>query len=148
MGASSSFSINTEFDIYLSYPEKNIYIESMIKTLQKKKLSFMDSSLVIQNKHEISNAEISKYMEMFIEKTKYIFVCISKKTTRSVTQIIEMNEIIDKFPIIENKIIYFMMDADYTPETNIELKSITKKNKWYPLYFDNITNPIIDTFDE
>jgi hypothetical protein len=148
MGASSSFSVNTEFDIYLSYPEKNVYIDAMIKTLQKQNLSFIDSSLVIQNKHEISNSEISKYMEMFIEKTKYIFVCISKKTTRSVTQIIEMNEILDKFSIIETKIIYFMMDADYTPETNIELTSITKKNKWYPLYDNNIINTIITTFDK
>jgi len=137
MGASSSFSVNTEFDIYLSFPEKNIYIERMIETLQKQNLSIIESSLIIQNKHEITNAEMSKYMEMFIEKTKYIIVCISTKTTKSVTQIIEMNEIIDKFPIVEKKIIYLMMDPDYTPETNKELKSITKKNDWYSLYDDN-----------
>jgi hypothetical protein len=95
------------------------------------------SIIVAQNKHEISNAEISNYMEMFIEKTKYIFVCISTKTTRSVTQIIEMNEIIDKFPIVEKKIIYLMIDQNYTPDTNKELKSITKKNDWYSLYDDN-----------
>jgi len=137
MGASSSFSVNTEFDIYLSFPEKNIYIERMIETLQKQNLSIIESSLIIQNKHEITNAEMSKYMEMFIEKTKYIIVCISTKTTKSVTQIIEMNEIIDKFPIVEKKIIYLIMDPDYTPDTNKELKSITKKNDWYSLYDDN-----------
>jgi hypothetical protein len=138
MGASSSFSINTKIDIYLSYPEKNVFIERMIGILQKENVSIIESSLVIKNKSEFSNNEISNYMEMFIDKTKYIFVCISKKTTRSVTQIIEMNEIIDKFPIVEKKLIYLMMDLDYTPETNKELKSITKKNDWYPLYDNSL----------
>jgi hypothetical protein len=32
MGASSSFSVNTEFDIYLSYPEKNIYKDHICYT--------------------------------------------------------------------------------------------------------------------
>jgi hypothetical protein len=73
-------------------------------------------------------------MQELIEKTKYAFICISKETIKSVTQIIEMNEIMDKYPTLENKIIYFMMDTDYTPITNEELKSIIKKNLWYPVY--------------
>ena len=46
----------------------------------------------------------------------------------------EMNEIMDKYPILQTKIIYFMMDTDYTPITDRGLKSIVKKNLWFPIY--------------
>jgi len=134
MGASSSFITDTEIDIYLSYPNKTEFMERMMETLQNMNFKVIDSSLMIQSRKDFSISEISKYMQAFIEKTKYIFICISKETIKSVTQIIEMNEIIDKFPTIQNKIIYFMMDSDYTPITNEELISIIKQNVWYPIY--------------
>ena len=46
----------------------------------------------------------------------------------------EMNAIMDKYPMIQHKIRYLMTDDDYTPLTNTELKSIVRKNSWYPLY--------------
>ena len=134
MGASSSFITDAEIDIYLSYPNKTEYMERMMDTLQNMNFKVMDSSLMIQSRKDFSTSEISKYMEEFIEKTKYIFICISKDTIKSVTQIMEMNEIMDKFPTLQTKIIYFMMDPEYTPITNIELKSIVKQNVWYPIY--------------
>jgi len=134
MGASSSFTIDAELDIYLSYPNKTEYMERMMETLQNMNFKMMDSSLMIQSRTDFSISEISKYMEEFIEKTKFIFICISKETIKSVTQIMEMNEIMDKYPTVQNKIIYFMMDKDYTPITNVELTSIVKKNVWYPIY--------------
>jgi hypothetical protein len=134
MGASSSFMIDAELDIYLSYPNKTEYLERMMETLQNMHFKVIDSSLMIQSRTDLSISEISKYMQELIEKTKYVFICISKETIKSVTQIIEMNEIMDKYPTLENKIIYFMMDTDYTPITNEELKSIIKKNLWYPVY--------------
>ena len=109
-------------------------MERMMDTLQNMNFKVMDSSLMIQSRKDFSTSEISKYMEEFIEKTKYIFICISKETIKSVTQIMEMNEIMDKFPTVQNKIIYFMMDPEYTPITNVELKSIVKQNVWYPIY--------------
>jgi hypothetical protein len=134
MGASSSVITDVELDIYLSYPNKTEYIERMMETLQNMQFKVVDSSLMIQSRTDFSIAEISKHMEIFIEKTKFIFICISKDTIRSVTQIIEMNEIVYKYPDLQNKIIYFMMDPDYTPITNIEMNSIVKNNVWYPIY--------------
>ena len=134
MGASSSFIVDAELDIYLSYPNKTEYMERMMETLQNMNFKMMDSSLMIQSRTDFSTSEISKHMEIFIEKTKFIFICISKETIKSVTQIMEMNEIMDKYPILQNKIIYFMMDPDYTPITNNELTSIVKKNIWFPIY--------------
>jgi len=134
MGASTSFLTNVEVDVYLSYPEKTEYIERMMNTLQNMNFTIMESSVMIQSRKDLSPSEISKYLEVFIEKTKFIFICISKETIKSVTQIMEMNEIIDKYPTLEHKIIYFMMNPDYTPITNNELKCIVKKNVWYPIY--------------
>jgi len=133
MGASSSLITNPELDIYLSYPNKTEFIEKLIHTLQKMSFILVDSSL----KKEIPISEIPKYMELFMEKTKFIFVCISSNTIKTVTQIIEMNEIMDKYPILEKKIIYFMMESDYTPITDEGIKHIVKQNLWYPIYDDD-----------
>jgi hypothetical protein len=51
-----------------------------------------------------------------------------------VNQTKEIHEIMVKYPILKNKIIYFMMDSDYTPITNMELKNKVKQNLWYPIY--------------
>lgn len=134
MGASTSFIMDANLDIYLSYPVKTEYMERMIETLENMKFKVLDSSLMIKSRTDFSISEISKYMGELIEKTKFVFICISKETIKSITQIIEMNEIMDKYPTIQNKIVYFMMDSDYTPITNVELKSIVKKNVWYPIY--------------
>ena len=134
MGASSSLLTTAELDVYISYANKTEYIERILETLQNMNFKIMDSSLMIQSRKDLSVSEISKYMEVFIEKTKYIFICISKETIRSITQIMELNEIMNKFPFIQNKIIYFMMDSDYTPITNVELNSIVKQNVWHPIY--------------
>jgi len=149
MGASSSFITSVEIDIYLSYSnQKNEYLERMRDTLQNLNFRILDSSLMIQSRTDFSNYEISKHMEEFIEKTKFIFICISKETIKSVTQIMEMNAILDKYPNNQHNILYFMTDADYTPLTNTELKSIVKKTEWYPLYDENTlfdtTNTLIN----
>ena len=134
MGTSSSFITDIEIDIYLSYPNKTEYLERMMDTLQNMQFNVINSSLMIQSRKDFSISEISKYMQGFIEKTKYIFICISKETIKTVTQIMEMNEIMDKYQTLQTKIIYFMMDPDYTPITNVELISIVKQNVWYPIY--------------
>jgi len=126
MGASSSFPINANVDIYLSYPEKNEYIERILESVNQYNYNILESSLIIQHKDEISMNEIFKYTETFIENSKYIFVCISQNSIRSTTQTIEMNEIIDKYPKIQDKLVYLMMEPEYTPITNKELKCIVK----------------------
>jgi hypothetical protein len=148
MGASSSLlTTNPKLDIYISYPNKTEFMEIMVDTLKKLDYVIMDSSLMIQSRTDLSTSEISKYMEIFIENTKFIFICISKETIKSITQIMEMNSIIDKYPTFQTKMVYFMMDSDYTPITNVELISIVKENVWYPIYdkdsLFNTTNEII-----
>ena len=132
--ASSSFLTDAELDIYLSYSNKTEHMERMMDTLRNMNFKIMDSSVMIQSRIDFPISEISKHMEIFIEKTKFVFICISKETIRSITQIMELNEIMNKYPNLQNKIIYFMVDSDYTPITNIELNSIIKKNKWHPIY--------------
>ena len=66
MGASSSFVINTDLDIYVSYPKKTEYIERMIDTLQNMNFTVIDSSIIIQGKndYDISSFEISKNVDI------------------------------------------------------------------------------------
>ena len=134
MGASSSFMIDAGFDIYLSYPKKTEYMEKMMETLYRMNFQVIDSSMMIQSRPDISPEDFPTYMELFINKTKFIFICISKETVNSVNQTKEIHEIMVKYPILKNKIIYFMMDSDYTPITNMELKNKVKQNVWYPIY--------------
>ena len=139
MGSSSSLlmTANLNLDIYLSYSNnKTEYLEIMKHTLQNMNFRILDSSTfqVVQSRKDFSNTEISKYMEEFMDKTKCLFICISKETIKSVTQIMEMNAILEKYPNNQPNLLYFMTDADYTPITNTELKSIVQENTWYPLY--------------
>ena len=139
MGSSSSLlmTANLNLDIYISYSNtKPEYLERMKHTLQNLNFRILDSSTfqVVQNRKDFSNTEISKYMEEFMDKTKFIFICISQETIKSITQIMEMNAILEKYPNNPPNILYFMTDADYTPITNPELKSIVPENAWYPLY--------------
>lgn len=138
MGAASSININ--FDIYISYPENNEFIQTMEKDLRNLNYEVIDSSIITKSFTELSNTDISNSIEIVIEKAKYIFVCISPKTIKTITQMIEMNEILQKLSDVsglQKKLIYFMLNRDYTPNTNTELKSIIQNNKWFPLYDEN-----------
>lgn len=133
MGAASSINITDNFEIYISYPEKNNYIDCFQNVLKKNNYTVIDSSIILNSK-DIPFENISKYVETILQKTKYIFVCVSPYTIKTITQIIEMNEIIDQYLLIKDKIIYFMIDPKYTPITNKELNTIIKDNKWFNLY--------------
>jgi len=133
MGATSSINISDNFEIYISYPEKNNYIDSFQNILKKNNYTVIDSSIIL-NLKDIPLENISKYIETILQKPKYIFVCISPYTIKTISQIIEMNEIIEQYPLIKHKIIYFMIDPKYTPITNKEINTIIKDNKWFNLY--------------
>jgi len=134
MGSSSS--INDNFEIYISYSKKNNFIDSFQNILKKNNYRVIDSSIISELK-DIPLENISKYVQTILVKTKYIFVCISPYTIKTITQIIEMNEIIDHYLLSKDKIIYFMIDPKYTPVTNKELNTIIKDNKWFNLYDEN-----------
>jgi hypothetical protein len=156
MGAATSFDIDTQLDIYISYSESSPYVENLSTTLQGLQYKILDSSVIkntivsrpSQNETEekISLTYLSKKINIIIEKTIFIFVCISPNMSKSVNQAMEIDELMK----INNKnpnIIYFMTDPNYTPVTNKEINAIIKDNKWYPLYDDasllDTTNQII-----
>ena len=130
MGAASS--MNLQYDIYISYPEKTEYIDRIEKELIELNFTIINKQTIpglITPK--INNNDISNIIEDLIKKTKYIFVCISPKTLNSVTQMLEMNEILNNYDEINHKLFYFIMDPSYN------LKSIIRKNKSFPLYDEN-----------
>jgi hypothetical protein len=143
MGAAASASSNMymnniDSDIYISNPENSEFLnkleEKMTTELNYKifdKTRFKDI-IKTQTKNDISNM-----IETIIDKTKYLFVCISPKTLNNVIQTLEMNEILNISDRIEHKIIYFMLDRDYNTTTNPELNSFIKNNKCFDLYDDN-----------
>jgi len=135
MGASSSI---LTLDIYISFPEQNCYVDQLKDNMKILSYSIMDTSIIIHSMKNLPVTEISKQIVNIINKTKYIFICISPETIRSITQTIEMNElneIINSDSTFDNKkIIYLMTDENYTPITNKELRCIIQKNVWFPLY--------------
>ena len=135
MGASSSI-IN--LDLYFSFPEENYYVDKLKYNMKILNYTIMDSSMIISSMKDLSVTEISKHMGNIINKTKYIFICISPETIRSITQTIEMNELNENMNSISKfdnkKIIYLIIDDNYTPKTNKELKCILQEHKWFPLY--------------
>jgi len=135
MGAASSMNITS--DIYFSYAENNEYIQTMEKDFRNLNYDVIDSSLIKKSFVDLTNMDISNIVEQIVEKTKYIFVCISPNSIKSITQMIEMNEIINKKNELKNKLIYLMMDRNYNPITNNELNSIIQQNKWFPVYDEN-----------
>lgn len=134
MGASSSI---LTIDVYISFPEQNPYIDNLKNNLEYLNYSILDSSMIVKSFKDLPVTNISKYMVNVIDKTKYIFICISPETIRSITQTIEMNELNNNLKLNDNKkIIYLMTDENYTPFTNRELKCIIEENMWLPLYDD------------
>lgn len=135
MGASSSI---IKLDIYISFPNENCYVDKFKDNMKILNYSILDSSMIINSMKDLPITEISKYMVDIINKTKYIFICISPETIRSINQTIEMNElneILNSNSTFDNKkITYLIIDENYTPVTNKELKCIIQQNKWLPLY--------------
>ena len=134
MGASSSI---LTLDLYISFPEQNPYIDNLKNSLELLNYSILDSSMIIKSLKDLPITDISKHIKNIIDKTKYIFICISPETIRSITQTIEMNELNNNLKLNDDKkIIYLMTDENYTPLTNIELKCIIQDNRWLPLHDD------------
>lgn len=137
MGASSSI---LTLDVYISFPEENCYIDLLKDNMKILNYYIMDSSMIIHNMKDLPVTEISKHIVNIINKTKYIFICISPETIRSITQTIEMNElneIMNSDSTFDNKkVIYLMTDGNYTPITNKELKCIIQQHVWFPIYDD------------
>jgi len=134
MGASSSI---LTLDLYISFPEQNPYVDNLKNNFELLNYTILDSSMIIKSLKDLPITNISKYMVDIIDKTKYIFICISPETIRSITQTIEMNELNNNLKLNDDKkIIYLMTDENYTPFTNRELKCIIEENIWFPLYDD------------
>lgn len=122
------------YDIYISYPEENENITIFENNLKSLNLSILNSSLLINNIN-LQKDVLQKYIKSIINNNElqYIFVCVSKNICKTVSQIIETNEFSTNDLVDDNKIIYLILDEDFTP-LNSYLKYSVRNNKWYPFY--------------
>jgi hypothetical protein len=133
MGASSSISLDIPIDIYLSYAEETRFITELKCKLNLLNYHLIDSSLIQNSLSQLSIPEITILVEKNIHKANNIIICLSKKSIQSISNAIEMNELVKVNPN-SNKYIYLMMENDYTPDTNSEILSIVKNGLWFPFY--------------
>ena len=134
MGA--SVSIPSEF-IYVSYDINHAnacYILDVIDHLTK-----MGYHVISSKQHDVAKGFdlTNQQITNAIRSAKYLVICVSKNTVRSPIQNMEINHAWNH----ETGFMYLMMDADYTPQTNDEIKSVVKKHDWNSCY-DTISKEI------
>lgn len=131
MGASAS-SIPSDF-IYVSYDihHKNaclvLDVITYFSNLGYHVISSKDHDSVTSLRFDLTNQEITNA----IQSAKYVIICVSQNTVRSPIQNMEINQAWNQET---TEFLYFMMDEDYTPETNTEIKSIVKERDWNSCY--------------
>ena len=141
MGSASSI---LNIDIYISYPEKNKYIDFLENQLNTLNYNIVNSSLLKSSINEIASNEVSKYIKTIMEKTTFVIICLSKNTVKSYSQSFELNELIENLSFDKDKIIYLLMDSDYIPSNNKSLEIYLKNKKWFPFYDEETCSNYID----
>ena len=141
MGSASSI---LNIDIYISYPEKNKYIDFLENQLNTLNYNIVNSSLLKSSINEIASNEVSKYIKTIMEKTTFVIICLSKNTVKSYSQSFELNELIENLSFDKDKIIYLLMDSDYIPINNKSLEIYLKNKKWFPFYDEETCSNYID----
>jgi hypothetical protein len=142
MGATSSI---VNFDIYISYPEKNEYIDFLENQLKSLNYNVINSSLLKNSiNEEITSSEIRKYMETIIEKTRFVIICLSKNSVKSYSQSFELNELIENTSLDKNKIIYLMIDDTYKLNNYNYIENYIKNKRWFAFYDEETSNNSID----
>ena len=123
-----------KYDIYISYPKENENINLFENNLKSFNLTTLNSSLLINN-ISLPNHILENFIKNIINNNEiqYIFVFVSKKIHSTFSQILEMNEFIINDLVDKNKIIYLMLEEDFTPLNSYLTNSISI-NKWYPFY--------------
>ena len=140
MGATSSINMNIKYDIYVSYEEETPYLNTLITSLKSLDYQIIDSSVIKNSLSQLPTIQISNYVEKILQNSKYIFICLSSKSLQSYSQTLEINELITDTTINQSsKIIYLFTDDCFTLDTNPEIKSFIKHNKWFQLYDDTTT---------
>lgn len=131
MGNSCNF---IKYNIYISFPEENENITLFENNLKSFNLNILNSSLLINNIN-LQKDLLKEYIKTTINNNElqYIFVCVSKNFYKTFSQTIEMNEFITNDLVDKNKIIYLILEEDFTP-LNSYLKHTIGTNKWYPFY--------------
>ena len=134
MGAAGSVKseINKPY-IYISYDisdKYNLYIEILRDELINKNCNVMYSELTSDFLKKFSYNEISTKIKNIIYNTNHFIVCISKETTRSFHQAIEIDNALNEY----KEILYLMLDEFYTPLNNRCVKGMVGHNKWFPFY--------------
>jgi len=143
MGSSVSL---LNIDIYLSYPYKNEWIDKLELFLQTYSNSILSSDVLNKSLNSTLIQQIIENMEKIMQNTKYIIVCLSKKSSISYSQCIEIDSL-EKNNIFNNisyKIIYIIVENDFNPIDNILVKNLVGINKWLPLYDEKTCNETLN----
>jgi hypothetical protein len=142
MGATSSI---VNFDIYISYPEKNEYVDFLENQLKSLNYNVINSSLLKNSiNEEINSSEIRKCMKTVFEKIRFVIICLSKNSVKSYTQSFELNEFVENTSFDINKIIYLMIDDNYKVNNYKYFENYIQNKRWFPFYDEETSSNSID----
>ena len=130
MGASSSVLNN----IYVSYDlklrsNKTKHIINICNELKKDSNLIISSDIVSEQLSQLPLSEKITNIESIISQSMCLIIFISEDTLKAPFQMIEMNDII----FSTKKIIYVMINENYTPINTPYLQLLIKNNKWFLL---------------
>ena len=135
MGNGNSCNLNLiKYDIYISFSEENENITLFENNLKLLKFNILNSSLLINN-IKLPTDVLEQHVKSIINNNElqHIFICVSKNIYKSFSQIIETNEFIINELVDKDKIIYLILDEEFTP-LNSYIEYLIGNKKWYPFY--------------
>lgn len=138
MGASPSIvgtnpTTAIEDNNYISYAKGDVCGETIYDELLRLNFNMIQGQGILDAegfKDNQNNESFTTLVEGIMKDSIYIIICISKKTTASYHQAIEMNAALDS----KKMIVYVMTDKDYTPQNTHYLYGVVKRNVWLPGY--------------
>jgi hypothetical protein len=145
MGASTSVLNN----IYVSYDlklrsNKTKHIINICNELKKDSNLIISSDLLSEQVSKLPMAEKITNIESIISQSKCLIIFISEDTLKAPFQMIEMNDII----FSTKKIIYVMINENYTPINTPYLQLLIKNNKWFLLKDEELLKNIKELINQ
>lgn len=139
MGASSSIlnNIYVSYDLNLRINKQN-HILKLCNELNNDGNIIISSKLVSEELKQLSLSEKLINIETIISQSKCLIIFISEDTLKSPLQMLEMNDII----FTTKKIIYIMINENYTPINTPYLQLLVRNNKWLLLNNENLLQNI------
>jgi hypothetical protein len=133
-------------DVYLSYDVSQTSTRKEIDTLCK---CFKQEGLQVfisDDTPYYEDEELEQKVKLIgnmMNNTRLFIICVSPTTFRSFQQSIEWNHALKD----KRKIIYLMMDANYTPNNNTFLKLLVKSHQWFMLSERCLVSELLSLLD-